>query len=138
MNREDHRLPGRFGLDECKRTRESFWIVRGFGPMQRAECKRDSLKPKAADDGRPFARRRRGVAHGVVHDIADRMHAMGYSFAAEVLDSGSSGTQQKGRYVVRDNSIDLFGHPTIKRPQAGFHMNDRYVQLGCGQGAGKR
>jgi hypothetical protein len=40
--------------------------------------------------------------------------------------------------MIGQNTIDLFRHPPIERPQAGFHMSNRNVKLRCREGARQR
>ena len=39
--------------------------------------------------------------------------------------------------MVRDDAIDLLGHPPVEAAQAGFHVHNRQLQLGSGESRGE-
>jgi len=73
----------------------------------------------------------------VEHDVADLRHAGDDAFGRQVGHGGVGRAEQQAREMVRQHTIDLFGHAPVEGAQARFDVRDGHVQLGRGERPGE-
>ena len=78
------------------------------------------------------------LRQGVDHDVADEVDPrVGHALGAEVVTCQAV----RGEEVIADDvgaqTVDLFGHGHVSRPQAGLDVSHPYTELLGGDGAGQ-
>ena len=91
-----------------------------------------------AFEHRGAARKGGGEHRRIVHHVADVVDALDDAFAAQIVDCGAGRAQQQRAQMVAQYPVDLLRHGAVERAQPGLEMGDRHLQLGRGEGAGKR
>ena len=100
-------------------------------------------RERAVAEAEPFqdggfpARTGRRMEGGVVHDIADVLHACGDSLPGQILDRGAGRTVKDRAHMIAEHAVDLLRHPAIERTQPRFHVGQRECAACRGQCAGQ-
>src|SRR5882762_6209668 len=64
---------------------------------------------------------------GINHRVADEVHAVERNpFLMQVLNPTLFRHKEQVGHVIGNDAIDFFGHPSVERPQACFHVRDHW------------
>src|SRR5687767_11997051 len=75
---------------------------------------------------------------GVVHEVTDLVDTLVNAFAFQASDGVRRGGEEVGRYVVRNDAVDLLRHRAFLTAHPRLDMRDRDLQLRRGERACQR
>ena len=87
---------------------------------------------------RALAGDRREAEVGVVHDVADLVHALRDPLDGEVGDGDLRGAEEERGHAVDDETVQLLRHLPIEGAQAGLDVGDRDELLRSREGSRER